>query len=211
MAFGEIITPTLPGGSAYTGVIVLYSLTSSIAGFVSAWLFKELGDGQWAWNVVQAATLFFVPMSVIGVVLNIVASLYGTTQALSLPTLILLLSIYIFVGFPLTVVGGIAGRNLAREYDAPCRVNHFERLVPPAPIYRQAPAQFLVAGFLPFRFFFFFFFFFSFFLSFLFSFSSPPFPFSVASTLNSTTSLTPCGVIFLTISTASFSSFSLFF
>jgi len=89
-------------------------------------------------------------MAIVAVILNIIASVYGTTQALSLPTLILLLSIYIFVGFPLTVVGGIAGRNLSGEYSAPCRVNHFVRLIPPAPFYRQAPCQYLVAGFLPF-------------------------------------------------------------
>ena len=152
MAFGEVVTPTLPGGSTYTSMIVLYSLTSSIAGFVSATLFKQLGDGQWAWNIVQAATLFFAPMSVVAIFLNIIASIYGTTQALSLPTIVLLLSIYIFVGFPLAVVGGIAGRNLATEYNAPCRVNHFVRLIPPAPFYRQAPFQYLVAGFIPFRF-----------------------------------------------------------
>ena len=151
MAVDGLLSPTDPGGSIYTTAIILYSLTSSIAGFVSAGLFSQIGDGKWAWNIMLSATIFFVPFFTIFSIMNIIAWSYHTTQALSFPTLILLFSVYLFVGFPLTVVGGIAGRHVWPPFEPPCRTNHFVRLVPPAPAYRRAPIQYFVAGFLPFR------------------------------------------------------------
>jgi hypothetical protein len=57
------------------------------------------------------------------------------------------------VGFPLTLIGGIAGKRLATPFYAPVRTKNFPREIPPIPWYRQLPYQMLIAGFLPFRFF----------------------------------------------------------
>lgn len=57
----------------------------------------------------------------------------------------------ISVGFPLNVVGGVAGRKNARTFEAPCRVKNFPRDIPEGPIYRTLPFQMVIAGFLPFR------------------------------------------------------------
>ena len=56
------------------------------------------------------------------------------------------------VTLPLTVIGGIVGRNMAKgkDFDAPCRTNKVPREVPPIPWYRQGPCQVFMAGFLPF-------------------------------------------------------------
>merc|ERR1711977_744758 len=60
-------------------------------------------------------------------------------------------SLYILVSFPLTVIGAIAGRNLASDFDAPCRTKKSPREVPKdIPWYRQPVAQMFMAGFLPF-------------------------------------------------------------
>jgi hypothetical protein len=151
MAISEFISPTMPGGSVYSTAIILYSLTSAVSGFVSAGLYCQIGDGKWAWNIVLASSIFFVPVYVVTIVLNVIASVYHTTQALSPSTMILLLSIYLFVGFPLTVIGGIAGRHIWPSFEQPCRTNHFPRIIPPAPLYRKPLVQYFVAGFLPFR------------------------------------------------------------
>lgn len=55
------------------------------------------------------------------------------------------------VGFPLTVLGGIMGKNLAGNFDAPCRTKNIAREIPPAPWYRSLLVHMAIGGFLPFR------------------------------------------------------------
>ena len=55
------------------------------------------------------------------------------------------------VGFPLTVLGGILGKNTACGFDAPCRTKNIAREIPAAPWYRSAVIHMAIGGFLPFR------------------------------------------------------------
>jgi len=55
------------------------------------------------------------------------------------------------VGFPLTVLGGILGKNIAQGLDAPCRTKNIAREIPPAPWYRSLIVHMAIGGFLPFR------------------------------------------------------------
>lgn len=55
------------------------------------------------------------------------------------------------VGFPLTVLGGIMGKNMASGFDAPCRTKNIAREIPSAPWYRSLPVHMAIGGFLPFR------------------------------------------------------------
>ena len=57
----------------------------------------------------------------------------------------------ISVGYPLTVIGGIFGKNWAGSFDAPCRTKNIAREIPAIPWYRSAWAHCVVGGFLPFR------------------------------------------------------------
>lgn len=57
------------------------------------------------------------------------------------------------VGYPLTVIGGIIGKNAATSFDSPCRTKNIARELPRLNWYRSAPIQLLVGGFLPFRYF----------------------------------------------------------
>ena len=62
------------------------------------------------------------------------------------------MSISLFsVGYPLTVIGGIFGKNYAGSFDAPCRTKNIAREIPDIPWYRSAFAHCLIGGFLPFR------------------------------------------------------------
>lgn len=56
------------------------------------------------------------------------------------------------VGFPLNIIGGIAGKRSAGNFEAPCRTKTFPREIPAIPWYRSLPMQMVMAGFLPFRF-----------------------------------------------------------
>ena len=55
------------------------------------------------------------------------------------------------VGFPLTVLGGILGKNKAGGFDAPCRTKNIAREIPPSPWYRSMMVHMAIGGFLPFR------------------------------------------------------------
>ncbi|KAM9964345.1 hypothetical protein ACTFIW_004103 [Dictyostelium discoideum] len=138
------------GGNMYTAGIVLYALTSGISGYQSAKMYKNMGGNKWAWNIVLTATLFVAPLFVVVILSNTVAITWHSTVALPILTMIEVITIWLFVGFPLTVVGGIAGRRLSENFEAPCRTKNFPREVPPIQWYRRLPCQILIAGFLPF-------------------------------------------------------------
>lgn len=57
----------------------------------------------------------------------------------------------LLVGYPLTVIGSIFGKNWANGFDAPCRTKNIAREIPPLVWYRSTLAHCVVGGFLPFR------------------------------------------------------------
>ena len=59
--------------------------------------------------------------------------------------------VFLTVGYPLTVIGGIFGKNWANGFDAPCRTKNIPREIPIVPWYRSGFAHCMVGGFLPFR------------------------------------------------------------
>ena len=75
----------------------------------------------------------------------------GSTQALPASTVLLLLGAWILVGFPLTVIGGIVGKNRAGSFQAPCRTRKIARQIPTQPWYKHATVHMAIGGFLPFR------------------------------------------------------------
>jgi len=141
-------------GAMYTAAIVLYALTAGTAGFVSAHVFcRFYGDqGRWAWNLVLSATLFPLPFLLMFCFLNTVAIAYNSQAALPFGTIVVIMLIWALVTLPLTILGGVLGRNTAkgRPISLPTRVNKIAREIPPIPWYRQGLCQVFMAGFLPF-------------------------------------------------------------
>ena len=141
-------------GAMYTAAIVLYALTAGTAGFISAHMFCRFygPNGAWAWNLVLSATLFPAPMLLMFCFLNTVAIAKNSQAALPFGTIVVIMLIWALVTLPLTVIGGIIGRNTAtgRQFTPPCRVNKIPREIPPIPWYRQGACQVFMAGFLPF-------------------------------------------------------------
>lgn len=122
----------------------------SCTGYVSGVWYKMMGGRQWVSNVLLVSVLFCGPLLATFSVLNTIAWVQGSTQALPFGTICIIIIIWALVTFPLTVLGGIAGKNSREEFNAPCRTTKFPREVPPLPWYREAPAQMVMAGFLPF-------------------------------------------------------------
>mmetsp|Transcript_23513 Transcript_23513/g.34500 ORF Transcript_23513/g.34500 Transcript_23513/m.34500 type:complete len:590 (+) Transcript_23513:57-1826(+) len=138
-------------GALLTAAIIIYALCGAVGGFVSGRLYKQLRGTNWVWNVITTAMVFPLPLSTVFCWVNGVAWSQESTAALPATTIMLMLSIIVFVHFPLTVAGAIAGRNVTEEFKAPCRTNKVPREVPKQTVwYRHPLAQLFMAGFLPF-------------------------------------------------------------
>lgn len=138
-------------GAINTAAILLYAMTSGIAGYISATMFKKIGGENWVRNVNLTSFLFAAPFFIIWAFVNTVAWGYGTTQALPWTTVVLLMLTWLVIGYPLTIVGGVMGKNLnISGLDAPCRTKNIPREIPAIPWYKSAPVQCLIGGFLPF-------------------------------------------------------------
>lgn len=137
-------------GSMNTAAVLLYALTCCISGYVSSNTYKKISGTNWVWNIVLTSSLFSVPFFLIWSVINSVAWAHQSTQALPYTTIILLMLVWLIVGFPLTVLGGIFGKNWAVSFDAPCRTKNIPREIPSVPWYRSTVVHMVVGGFLPF-------------------------------------------------------------
>ena len=137
-------------GALLTAIIVIYALTSGIAGYVAANHYRQMGGENWVRNVLLTGFLFCGPMFIVFSFLNTVAIAYRSTAALPFGTICVIFIIWALVTAPLTVLGGIAGKNAKSEFNAPCRTTKYPREIPASPWYRGALPQMCMAGFLPF-------------------------------------------------------------
>ena len=96
---------------------------------VSARLYKQLKGKNWVWNVVLNSIVFPAPLGIVFGWVNTVAWNNGSTAAIPFTTIIMMCAIFLFVNFPLTVVGAITGRNCSEEYNPPCRATKVPREV----------------------------------------------------------------------------------
>ena len=125
-------------------------MTSGIAGYVAANHYRQMGGENWVRNVLLTGFLFCGPMFIVFSFLNTVAIAYRSTAALPFGTICIIFVIWALVTAPLTVLGGIAGKNAKSDFNAPCRTTKYPREIPASPWYRGALPQMCMAGFLPF-------------------------------------------------------------
>ncbi|XP_077170088.1 transmembrane 9 superfamily member 1 [Paroedura picta] len=137
-------------GAINSAAILLYALTCCISGYVSSNFYRQIGGECWVWNILLTTSLFSAPFFLTWSVVNSVHWANGSTQALPATTILLLLTVWLLVGFPLTVIGGIFGKNRAGPFDAPCRTKNIAREIPPQPWYKSTLVHMTIGGFLPF-------------------------------------------------------------
>jgi hypothetical protein len=137
-------------GAVYATLIILFACTSFFGGMASAALHRHLRGTAWHWNVVLTAVIFSGPFLAISVLINIISTAYRVTNALSLEMMATVFLIWLLLSFPLTVLGGVAGRRLVSELSPPVRISNFVRSIPAVPLFKGYVMQFCVAGFLPF-------------------------------------------------------------
>eukprot|EP00535_Pseudo-nitzschia_heimii_P011933 CAMPEP_0197196288 /NCGR_PEP_ID=MMETSP1423-20130617/32274_1 /TAXON_ID=476441 /ORGANISM="Pseudo-nitzschia heimii, Strain UNC1101" /LENGTH=627 /DNA_ID=CAMNT_0042650073 /DNA_START=53 /DNA_END=1936 /DNA_ORIENTATION=+ len=139
-------------GSLLAGVVVLYCMTSFVAGFSSIRLYRQMNGKNWVRCILLTAGLFPVPTVAIFMWVNSVALAHRSTSALPFTAILTVFALYAFVSFPTTVFGGIVAKNYSSsDFNAPTRTTKVAREIPTEiPWYRSRPFQILIAGFLPF-------------------------------------------------------------
>ena len=137
-------------GAVTAACLIMYSLTAGIAGYVSANTYRQMGGENWVRNVLLTCVLFCGPLGVLFSFLNTVAIAYRSTAALPFGTIVLIVLLWAIVTIPLTIVGGIAGKNAKAEFNAPVRTTKYPRDIPALPWYRATIPQMCIASFLPF-------------------------------------------------------------
>eukprot|EP01023_Acetabularia_acetabulum_P020115 TRINITY_DN2036_c0_g1_i1.p1 TRINITY_DN2036_c0_g1~~TRINITY_DN2036_c0_g1_i1.p1 ORF type:complete len:602 (+),score=71.18 TRINITY_DN2036_c0_g1_i1:212-2017(+) len=137
-------------GALYTATIVLYALTAGISGYVAGSFYRQMEGDSWVRNILLTTVIFAGPFFLMFLFLNFVAVAYHSTAALPFGTILVVFFIWALVTIPLTVVGGIAGKNIKNEFYAPVRTNKYPREIPTLPWYRGTFPQMIMAGFLPF-------------------------------------------------------------
>ncbi|XP_074579736.1 transmembrane 9 superfamily member 3-like [Curcuma longa] len=137
-------------GALFTALVIIYALTSGIAGYAATSFYCQLEGTNWVRNLLLTGCLFCGPLFLTFCFLNTVAIIYSATAALPFGTIVVIVLIWTLVTSPLLVLGGIAGKNSKTEFQAPVRTTKYPREIPELPWYRHTAPQMIMAGFLPF-------------------------------------------------------------
>jgi len=146
------VVSTTKRGSVLAAIIVLYCLFSVVGGYCSTRLYKQMGGKLWVRNVVITAILFPFPVFSVFSWVNTIALFHGSTSALPFGAAFTVFALYVFLCFPLTVLGGILAKNYSTsDFNAPTRTTKVAREIPTeVPWYRGKLFQLVIAACLPF-------------------------------------------------------------
>jgi transmembrane 9 superfamily protein 2/4 len=136
-------------GALLSCMVALWVLTSTIAGYTSARLYKSLG-GIFIKRVVLGTAVIF-PGFVFSVFFFLNFLIWSSQSNVAVPfsTLVLLLFLWFGISIPLTIAGGYVGLRMS-SYTFPCRTNQIPRKIPPQPWYSSSIFTCLIGGILPF-------------------------------------------------------------
>jgi transmembrane 9 superfamily protein 2/4 len=152
-AIFKLLNP-LKKGQTLTALLVLYVLSGSVAGYVSARFYKfcqpnEKKSQDWKINTLYTAVGLPGVLVSIFCILNVVLSFAGAATAVSFLTILALFALWVCVSMPLVFVGSYLG-FVANKLDVPTKISSIARSIPPLPWYSQPPLSVMLGGILPF-------------------------------------------------------------
>lgn len=101
-------------GGLTVAAILFYALTSSAGGYVSGSVYRFIGGAMWLENLIYTACAFGGVLFGIWTVLNWAAVSEGSKAALPFATIFMVFLLWVLVTIPLTILGGIYGRNITK-------------------------------------------------------------------------------------------------
>jgi len=141
-------------GTLITTGVVIYMLSATISGYVSSRMYVRIGGVKWSWNILVTSLFFTGPAFAIWGILNNIAIAYNSTAAFPFSIILQLFVMWALVTIPLTVLGGIIGRQsgiaLIKSDPFPTRTNRLAREIPKYPFLSSMRFQILLTGFITF-------------------------------------------------------------
>jgi transmembrane 9 superfamily protein 2/4 len=136
-------------GALVMAQLLLFVLMGSVAGYTTARLYKAF-KGK-AWQLATAMTAFLYPglFFSLFIILNIVARIQESTDAVPFGTLVVLLVLWFGISTPLVFFGAYFGYR-QESIDFPTKVSSIPRQIPDQPWYMGLPFTVAVGGILPF-------------------------------------------------------------
>ena len=147
-AMMKLLNP-MKKGATLTAIIILYVLSGSVAGYVSARMYKFCDAKAWKLNTIYTAIYLPGLLVFMFMVLNIFLSIAGAATAVSFLTLVSILGLWLCVSTPLVFVGSFLGFR-SDKVAVPTKTNQIARIVPNLPWYSTPPFSILLGGILPF-------------------------------------------------------------
>lgn len=145
----KLVNP-IKKGQTLTAMLVLYVLSGSAAGYVSARIYKYCDAKNWKLNALYTACGLPGLLSAIFTVLNVFLSFAGAATAVSFWMLMAIFALWVCVSAPLVIVGSFFGFR-APKVEVPTKTKQIARVVPEQlPWYSKPPVSFLLGGILPF-------------------------------------------------------------
>jgi len=137
-------------GTSVTIFLVLYSLSSFVAGYGGAGYYARNEGKQWIKVMILTSSIFPGTCSLLAFLLNFIALGYSSLASIPFGTMVALFSMWLFLVVPLTLFGTVVGRNWSGRPNNPCRINPVPRQVPQKRWYLRTPVTILLGGLLPF-------------------------------------------------------------
>jgi len=136
-------------GALLMAQLLLYVLLGSVAGYVTARLYKTFKGKSWQKATTLVALGFPGVAFVIFFVMNVIALTQGSSDAVPFTTMLILLVLWFGISTPLVFFGAYFGyKQEAIEF--PVNTSNIPREIPDQPWFMGIPFTLLVGGILPF-------------------------------------------------------------
>jgi transmembrane 9 superfamily protein 2/4 len=144
------ILNSMKKGQILTAILALYVLSGSVAGYVSARLYKYFDGKSWKRTTLFTAAAFPGVIVTIFVILNVILSYRGASSAVSIWTMIQIFLLWVCVSAPLVLVGAILGYR-SDKIQVPTKTNQISRIIPSqGSRFLRLPHSAVIGGILPF-------------------------------------------------------------
>lgn len=137
-------------GTILTAFIVCYALTSFVGGYVSGGFYARNEGRHWIRTTLLTAMLFPGLCFGIAFMLNTIAIFYHSLAAVPFGYIVAVLLLWVFLSFPLCLIGTVVGRNWNSIPNFPCRVKRIPSPIPEKKWFLRPWAISLAGGLLPF-------------------------------------------------------------
>lgn len=137
-------------GALSTSLVVIYTLTFTVAGYSTASFHSQFTETGWERSVLLTGILYLGPLFLTVFILNLVAISFGAIAALPLGTIVVILLVYALVAIPLLALGGVIGYRFRSKFQVASATKRFPREITSLSWYMKTPGHMFIGGLLPF-------------------------------------------------------------